>query len=147
MRAGRKNIDAIYVAVLIDVVGWALWFRMAAHLDWSHAPRWVLADAYTSTALLGVSTACTAGALLLEAAHWLWWIVIVAGVVALAVFARSAWARRGTGAGPRVGPLRMDTARAEVDGWEVIAAPPPLDLGRGSWTSRTVREIETMEVT
>ena len=76
------------VAIAIDIVGWLLWWMLTSMLASKKADNWVTVDYYISTALLGLSTVCSALAMLLEQPALLTGIAVpltLIGLTALAV--------------------------------------------------------------
>lgn len=137
-------MDTTFIAIVLQIAGWGLFFRGVHQLRREAWARARLLLFWTSTALLGCSTFCFAAAPLLNWGQIAW--LMLTG--ALASIAGSAmWSALAPG--PRVGPLKAaDVARADVPpvgGW---AVPSFSDMigGGPQWNSPTIASIEAMEV-
>jgi hypothetical protein len=140
-------MDATFIAIILQIGGWGLFFRGVHQMrreTWRRGPMLLF---WISGALLGCSTFCFAAAPLL---NWgqIAWLMLTGGLCAVLVSAL--WGAF-SGA-PRIGPLKAsDTARADTGGIRIRTTPrtvvtQPLPTGRGTWASATVRNIEAMEV-
>lgn len=140
-------MDATYIAILLQIGGWALFFRGVWQLrreTWRRGPLLLF---WTGGALLGCSTFCFAVAPLLSWGQ-IGWLMLTGGLCAV-LGSSAIGAFNGT---PRIGPLKAaDTERADLGGIRIRTTPrtvvaQPLPTGRGTWASATVRNIEAMEV-
>lgn len=129
---------------MLQITGWAGFFRGVHQLRRENWVRPRLLLFWISTALLGCSTFCFAAAPLLNWGQIAW--LMLTGAVG-AVVTSALWGA--FAAGPRIGPLRAaETANAGTGGIKIRTTPrtTPIGMGRGAWSSATVRNIEAMEV-
>jgi len=138
-------MDATYIAILLQIAGWAGFFRGVHRLRHDNWVRPRLLLFWISSALLGCSTFCFATAPLL---NWgqIGWLMLTGGLVAVLASAIIGI----FSAQPRIGPLKAaETQRADTGGIRIRTTPraaQPINTGRTAWTSATVRNIEAMEV-
>ncbi len=141
-------MDATYIAILLQIAGWALFFRGAWQMRkaaWRRGPFILF---WIAAALLGASTFCFAAAPLLNWSQ-IAYLMLTGGI--LTTIVAGVWGM--FTAQPRIGPLKAaETERADLVGVKIRTTPrmgpavQPIPAGRSTWTSATVRNIEAMEV-
>ena len=137
-----RYMDTTFIAILLQIAGWGLFFRGVWQLRREVWVRARLLLFWISTALLGCSTFCFAAAPLLNWGQIAW--LMLTGALA-SVLGSAMWgAFSGT---PRVGPLEAaDVERAAappVGGWAVPSFSDML-TGTPQWNSPTIASIEAM---
>ena len=115
-------MDGLTSSILQDVVGWGLWFLLTHRLSKTAPDKrdsWVTVDYTISTALLGLSTVCTALAMLLDRPQLLWGIGMPAMIVAITVLAIRGLRKPKTAAAT----MAAETQQAQPEQWSVRKAP------------------------
>ncbi len=136
-------MDAQFIAIVLQIAGWGLFFRGVYQLRREVWVRARLLLFWCSTALLGCSTFCFAVAPLL---NWgqIGWLMLTGALCSVA--ASAMWGA--FAAAPRIGPLKAaDTARAAtppVGGWAVPSFSDMMGGGSPWQNSPTIASIEAM---
>ncbi len=136
-------MDTTFIAIVLQIAGWGLFFRGVYQLRREVWVRARLLLFWCSTALLGCSTFCFAAAPLLNWGQIAW--LMLTGALC-SVLASAMWGMFRDA--PRVGPLKAaDTARADtppVGGWNVPSFSDMMGGGNPWANSPTIASIEAM---
>jgi hypothetical protein len=122
-------MDGLTYSIMQDVVGWVLWFVLTHQLSKKAADKrdsWVTVDYTISTALLGLSTVCTALAMLLDRPQLLWGIAVPAMIIAITLLAIRGLRKPKTAAAT----MAAETQQAQPGQWSVRKAPAAKPVSR-----------------